>query len=209
MAFGDTWNKPYYEDALPDGIYRVAGTALNLETTNNGREYLKIESSCMQEDMYGHPITKNVWYMDEPGERQLKGIIRKVLEAEQPGVELSPNSHTVAGQTIHEIAYWLQLRLVGGVFEFRIERQVSAKDGKEYINTWFHHVVFTAQQVYQQQQLQANQANMAAQPPTQQQAQAQYNQSAPQPAMVAAVAVQAPLGIEQQRQMPPDTDIPF
>lgn len=132
-----SWNKPYFEN-VPDGIYTVEYRGAEIKNSNSGKYFMELNFVCVEGEYEECPLNLTIWFENQMGENQLKGIVRKVLELLEPGVELTPNSHLEAGDNPYEVKEWLNKHLEGALCEIRVETKISQKDGKEYTNNWFH-----------------------------------------------------------------------
>ena len=131
------WAEPYFEE-IPEGIYKVLCQSVEMDFTQQGKAYLLIKFLCVDGEYTDCPLPINIWHESGFGQKQLKGIIRRLMAVINPDKPLTPQSHLEAGLGIGDIITYLNTYLVGAICEIRVEENI--KDGKTYTNNWFHAV---------------------------------------------------------------------
>ena len=129
------WNTPYFEE-LPDSPDYV-GVITDFEVAYIGQEQklkFNIKGSITEGLYIDAPFEIGFLPQTGMGEGLFKGIIRKVLLAENPSRIIGPNDHLEAGQSLESALEWIKRKLYGAVIVF--EQKTSGK----YKNQFLHEV---------------------------------------------------------------------
>lgn len=154
------WNTPYFEELPDDPAYVGVVTGFDQAYIGNEQK-LKFNINVTITEGVFIDAPHEIGFLPETGmgENIFKGIIRKIILAENPHHQIGPNDHLCAGNSTQAALSWVQQKLYGSVVVFEV------KTCGKYKNSFIHEVRSMAAPQVQQ----PHQAPVQYQQPTQQQ----------------------------------------
>ncbi|MEM0952330.1 MAG: hypothetical protein AAGI66_09355 [Cyanobacteria bacterium P01_H01_bin.74] len=129
------WDKPFY-NAVADGVYMCPYVGAKLKN-RDGKLLLVLEFQFYQQSA-ANPMAVNLWLnaSAEFGSKLIKNIVRKIIEFNHPGEMLDDYAHLQAGETLQEVARFIDNGLQKKSCNIRFEK----KEGSKYRNYWFESI---------------------------------------------------------------------